>query len=224
TQNRPIPAGRMPAGAALAYGILLAVFSVLLMFLATNAIAAGVLVLSILFYVFIYTMWLKRRTPQNIVIGGAAGAFPAIIGWAAVTGSIQLLPLILLAIVFFWTPPHFWALALFANADYERAGVPMLPVVAGARATRRQIFIYTLLLLIVSLVPWMLGLAGPVYGAAALALGIGFVVSAWRVLRDQQDGAGNSRTGDTPAKAAFRYSIIYLFVLFSALAVDRLVG
>ena len=126
-------------------------------------------------------MWLKRRTPQNIVIGGAAGAFPPVIGWAAVTGSIDLLPLILFAIVFFWTPPHFWSLALFANADYQRAGVPMLPVVAGAKETRRQIVIYTLLLLPLSLAPWLIGFSGPVYGLAALVLGGGFLVSVWRV-------------------------------------------
>ena len=135
-------------------------------------------------------MWLKRRTPQNIVIGGAAGAFPPVIGWAAVTGSMDLLPLILFAIVFFWTPPHFWSLALFANADYQRAGVPMLPVVAGAKETRRQIVIYTLLLLPLSLAPWLIGFSGRVYGLAALVLGVGFLVSVWRVASDRQDAVG----------------------------------
>lgn len=222
TRNRPIPAGRMPPDAALAYGIVLAVASVLVMFLATNLVAASILALSILFYVFVYTMWLKRRTPQNIVIGGAAGAFPPLIGWAAVTGSLAPLPLILFAIVFFWTPPHFWSLALFANADYQRAGVPMLPVVAGARHTRWQIAVYTVLLVPLSLVPWMVGFSGPVYLAAAAALGLGFLVHSWRVLMDRQDESGVSLTRDAPAKAAFRYSIAYLFVLFAALAVDRL--
>src|SRR5271163_1702086 len=201
TRGRPIPAGRMPAETALAYGVTLAVFSVLLMFLATNAVAAGVLALSIFFYVFVYTVWLKRRTPQNIVIGGAAGAFPPLIGWAAVTGSVSLVPLVLFAIVFFWTPPHFWSLALFANSDYARAGVPMLPVVAGARETRRQIMIYTVLLLAASLLPWALGFGGPIYGLSAFALGLGFVLNAWRVLRDRQDPTGVSLTNDAPAKA-----------------------
>ncbi len=224
TRDRPIPAGRMPAGSALAYGVVLAVFSVLVMFLATNTVAAVALALSICCYVFVYTVWLKRRTPQNIVIGGAAGAFPPLIGWAAVTGSVSLVPVLLFAIVFFWTPPHFWSLALFANSDYARAGVPMLPVVAGARKTRRQIMLYSLLLVPMSLLPWAIGFSGPVYGGAALALGIGFLAHAWRVLRDRQDAAGVSRSGDAPAKAAFRYSIVYLFVLFAALVVDRLTG
>jgi heme o synthase len=224
TRNRPIPAGRMPAGCALAYGVTLATFSVLLMFLATNAVAAGVLALSVFFYVFVYTVWLKRRTPQNIVIGGAAGAFPPLIGWAAVTGSVSLVPVVLFAIVFFWTPPHFWSLALFSNNDYQRAGVPMLPVVAGARKTRQYILFYALLLVPISLLPWVIGFSGPVYGGAALVLGAGFVASAWRVLRDRQDAQGISLSHDAPAKAAFRYSIAYLFVLFAALAVDRLAG
>ncbi len=224
TRNRPIPAGRMPPGAALGFGITLAAASVLLMFVAINAVAAGVLALSIVFYVFVYTMWLKRRTPQNIVIGGAAGAFPAVIGWAAVTGSVPLVPLVLFAIVFFWTPPHFWSLALYANEDYARAGVPMLPVVAGARETRRHIMLYTVVLAAVSLVPWAIGFSGPVYGATALALDAGFLISAWRVLADKQDATGVSLTGDAPARAAFRYSLAYLFLLFAALAVDRLAG
>ncbi len=224
TRNRPIPAGRIEPGAALGYGTTLAAASIILMGLAVNLAAASVLALSIAFYVFVYTIWLKRRTPQNIVIGGAAGAFPPVIGWAAVTGSIDLLPLILFAIVFFWTPPHFWSLALFANSDYQRAGVPMLPVVAGAKETRRQIVIYTLLLVPLSLLPWVLGFAGLVYGLAALTLGAGFLVSIWRVATDRQDASGVSLTRDAPARMAFRYSIAYLFVLFAALAVDRLAG
>ena len=202
----------------------LAVGSVIMMFLAVNIAAAAVLALSIAFYVFVYTVWLKRRTPQNIVIGGAAGAFPAVVGWAAVTGSVDLVPLVLFSIVFFWTPPHFWSLALYANDDYRRAGVPMLPVVAGAKETRRQIVIYTLLLIPLSLVPWCIGFSGPVYGIAALVLDAGFLVCVLRVLRDRQDAAGVSLTGDAPARASFRYSIAYLFLLFAALAVDRLVG
>jgi protoheme IX farnesyltransferase len=224
TRNRPIPAGRIEPDAALGYGITLAAGSVIVMGLAVNIVAALVLALSIVFYVFVYTMWLKRRTPQNIVIGGAAGAFPAVIGWASVTGSVDLVPLVLFAIVFFWTPPHFWSLALFANADYRRAGVPMLPVVAGARETRRQIVIYTVLLVPLSLAPWLMGFSGLVYGLSAIVLGLGFLVSVWRVATDRQDATGVSLTNDAPARVAFKYSILYLFVLFGALAVDRLVG
>ena len=224
TMRRPIPAGRIEPDAALAFGVALSVASVLVMWLATNTCAAVVLAISIAFYVFIYTMWLKRRTPQNIVIGGAAGAFPPVIGWAAVTGNIDIMPLLMFAIVFCWTPPHFWALALWAHGDYARAGVPMLPVVSGARETRRQIFLYTLLLAALSLAPWALHLAGLVYGISAAVLGLGFVIHAWRVLRDNQDDTGRSLTRDAPAKAAFRYSLYYLFALFTALAVDRLIG
>ena len=223
TRNRPIPAGRMPPGAALGFGITLAVASVLLMFLAVNTAAAAVLALSILFYVFVYTMWLKRRTPQNIVIGGAAGAFPVVIGWAAVTGSVALVPLVLFAIVFFWTPPHFWSLSLYASEDYARAGVPMLPVVAGGRETRRQIMLYTLVLTMVSLLPWVMGFSGSVYAGVAGLLDIGFLVSTVRVLRDPQDASGRSLTNDAPARAAFRFSLAYLFLIFCALAVDQLV-
>ena len=175
TRNRPIPAGRIAPGEALGFGVTLAAASVIVMGLAVNLAAASVLALSIGFYVFVYTMWLKRRTPQNIVIGGAAGAFPPVIGWAAVTGSVDLVPLILFAIMFFWTPPHFWSLALWANDDYRRANVPMLPVVAGAKETRRQIVLYTLLLVPLSLAPWAIGFSGPVYAIAALVLGAGFL-------------------------------------------------
>ena len=224
TRKRPIPAGRIEPGAALGYGVTLAVGSVIVMGLAVNLTAAAVLALSIGFYVFIYTMWLKRRTPQNIVIGGAAGAFPPVIGWAAVTGSVDLIPLVLFGIIFIWPPPHFWSLALWANDDYRRAGVPMLPVVAGARTTRRQIVLYTLVLVPLTLVPWWLGFSGPIYGLTALVLGLGFLVSVARVATDRQDATGVSLTNDAPARAAFKFSILYLFVLFGALAVDRLVG
>jgi protoheme IX farnesyltransferase len=224
TAKRPIPAGRIGPDEALTFGVLLAVFSVILMGLATNLLAAAILALSIGFYVFVYTMWLKRRTPQNIVIGGAAGAFPPLIGWVAVTGSVDVLPLLMFAIIFFWTPPHFWVLSLWAHDDYARAGVPMLPVVSGARETRRQVFIYTMILVPLSLLPWSMHLTGMIYGVSAAALGAGFLFLVWRVWRDKQDPKGVSLTRDAPAKAAFRYSLYYLFVLFAALAVDHFVG
>lgn len=222
TAQRPIPAGRIRPQAALGFGVLLSVASVMVMGLATNWVAAGVLALSIAFYVFVYTMWLKRRTPQNIVIGGAAGAFPPVIGWAAATGGVGLEPLLLFAIVFFWTPPHFWALSLWAHGDYERAGVPMLPVVAGARETRRQILIYSILLAPLGVSPWLVGVAGPAYGLVAALLGVLFLGHAWRIWRERQDEAGRSLENDRAARATFRFSILYLAVLFGALAVDRL--
>ncbi len=224
TSRRPIPAGRIDPGEALVFGVVLSVASVLVMGLATNVVAAAWLALSIGFYVFVYTMWLKRRTPQNIVIGGAAGAFPPIIGWAAVTGHVTAMPLLLFGIVFLWTPPHFWSLALYACKDYGRAGVPMLPVVAGAKHTRLQILLYTLVLLPFSLIPWWLGLAGATYGLTAAALGAGFVLSAVLVWRDKQNAGGVSLTGDAPARAAFRYSLAYLAILFAAVAVDHAIG
>ncbi len=223
TARRPIPAGAVLPGDALAFGIVLAAGSVLVMALATNLVAAAILAVSILFYVLVYTMWLKRSTPQNIVIGGAAGAFPPLIGWAAVTGHVGLYPLILFAIVFFWTPPHFWSLSLYACGDYTRAGVPMLPVVRGLRTTRRHIVAYAALLLPVSLSPWLLGLAGPVYGIAASVLGLAFLASTIRVLFDG-DAAGVSRTGDAPARFAFRVSLAYLALLFAAVLVDHWVA
>jgi protoheme IX farnesyltransferase len=221
TMGRPIPNGRIAPGGALGFGVVLAVSSVLMMYLATNAAAAAVLAISILFYVFIYTMWLKRRTPQNIVIGGAAGAFPPVIGWAAVTGSIDVMPLLMFAIVFFWTPPHFWALSLYAHADYERAGVPMLPVVNGARTTRWHVLAYTIVLVASSLLPWVLGYSGLIYGVSAVLLGAGFIYVSVRVMFDQQDEKGRSLTRDGPARQAFKYSLTYLFILFAALAVDH---
>jgi protoheme IX farnesyltransferase len=223
TIKRPIPTGRISADAALTYGVLLAVGSVALMGLATNWLAAGVLAFSIFFYVVIYTMWLKRRTPQNIVIGGAAGAFPPLIGWIAVTGSMDALPLVLFAIIFMWTPPHFWALSLWAHQDYERAGVPMLPVTHGARETRRQVVIYTILLVPLTLAPWLMGFNTWAYGLVATVLGANFLRHAWLTWRDAQDEAGVSLTKDMPAKRCFKYSISYLFLLFGALALDRLI-
>ncbi len=215
TKDRPLPAGRIAPENALAFGVVLAVSAIALMGLAVNWAAAALLALTIGFYVFIYTAWLKRRTPQNIVIGGAAGAFPPMIGWAAVTGDVALGSLVLFAIVFIWTPPHFWALALYRAGDYARAGVPMLPVVAGPRATRRQIFAYALLLQLAALAPAAIGMAGPLYAAAAAALGLGFVLLAAAVLRDERDA---------PAKRLFGFSIVYLFGLFLALIADRAVG
>ncbi|WP_408906600.1 heme o synthase [Roseomonas sp. CAU 1739] len=223
TAKRPIPDGRIAPGAALAFGIWLAVASVTVMWMATNVAAAVILALSIAFYVFVYTMWLKRRTSQNIVIGGAAGAFPPVIGWAAVTGDVTAVPIILFAIIFMWTPPHFWSLALWAHDDYARAGVPMLPVTAGARETRRQIVIYSVVLAPLGLVPWLVGFSGPAYAAVAALLGAMFLRHAIAVLRDRQDEAGRSLTRDAPARACFRFSLYYLFILFAALAVDRLV-
>ena len=224
TAQRPIPAGRVAPGDALAFGVFLSVASVVLLGLATNIAAGAMLAVSIGYYVFIYTMWLKRRTAQNIVIGGAAGAFPPIIGWLAVTGHVALLPVLLFAIVFMWTPPHFWALSLFAHADYERAGVPMLPVVAGAKTTRTHVLIYTLALFACTLAPWLFGLAGLTYGLSAIVLGSAFTLHSWFVYTDRQDAQGVSLTKDAPAKACFKYSISYLFVLFSALAIDRVAG
>ena len=222
TAKRPIPAGRIAPGGALAYGVALGTASVLIMGLATNWVAAGILALSIGFYVFVYTAWLKRRTSQNIVIGGAAGAFPPVIGWAAVTGNVTLEPLILFAIIFFWTPPHFWALSLFAHADYEKVGVPMLPVTHGARETRKQVLIYTLALLPLTLTPWLLGFVGWLYAGAAVLLGAEFLRQAIAVFRDRQDAEGRSLTNDVPAKKCFRYSLSYLGLLFIALALDHL--
>lgn len=224
TRRRPIPAGRIEPGAALGFGVTLAAGSVILMGLAVNIPAALILALSVCFYVFVYTIWLKRRTPQNIVIGGAAGAFPPVIGWAAVTGSVDLVPLILFGMIFIWTPPHFWSLALWANDDYRRAGVPMLPVVSGARETRRQILLYTTVLVPLTLAPYVVGFSGLPYGITAGLLGLVFLHKVYRVMADRQDATGRSLTGDKPAKAAFKYSIYYLFALFGALAIDRLMG
>jgi len=222
TQRRPIPAGRITPGGALSYGVGLAVASVAIMGLATNWVAAGVLALSIAFYVVVYTIWLKRRTPQNIVIGGAAGAFPPVIGWAAVTGNVTLEPVLLFAIIFFWTPPHFWALSLYAHADYAKAGVPMLPVTHGARETRKQVLIYTILLAPLALLPWAFGFSGLAYAGVAAVLGAGFLYHALRVWRDRQDETGRSLTNDAPARQAFRYSLGYLALLFLALVADKL--
>jgi protoheme IX farnesyltransferase len=185
--------------------------------LAANWLAASILAGSILFYVLVYTVWLKRRTPQNIVIGGAAGAFPPVIGWAAATGDVSFMPLLLFTLIFLWTPPHFWALSLFVRSDYAAAGVPMLPVVAGAKATRRQIALYTLLMAAAAVAPWPFGLAGPIYGIAAGALSLGFLALALRVLAN----TAAEPAGMKPEKQLFAYSILYLFAVFAAVVVDR---
>ncbi|SLN33250.1 Protoheme IX farnesyltransferase [Oceanibacterium hippocampi] len=208
TRNRPIPAGRIDAGTALAFGSVLAVGSVIVMGLAVNHVAALLLAVTIAFYVFIYTMWLKRRTPQNIVIGGASGALPPVIGWAAVTGTVDAGAVALFAIIFMWTPPHFWALSLWRSGDYEKVGVPMLPVVAGLRATRNQILVYSLLLFPITLTPPFFGAGGWFYEAVAAVLGLVFVFAAFRVWRSEEE---------KPAKQLFAYSILYLFLLFAAL-------
>ncbi|MBS1000838.1 protoheme IX farnesyltransferase [Acetobacter persici] len=222
TITRPIPAGRIPPQEALAYGVGLSCLSVCLMWMATNALAAGILAFSIFFYSVIYTMWLKRSTPQNIVIGGAAGAFPPMIGWAAATGHMAVLPVVMFGIVFFWTPPHFWSLSLYACKDYGRAGIPMLPVVKGARHTRWNIFVYTLVLLAISLIPSFLHLSGWLYTGTALVLGLGFVACAVRVLREPQDATGISLQGDKAARLSFRFSLAYLFLLFCGLLADHI--
>ncbi len=221
TSVRPVPNGRVKPESALIYAIVLSVASVVLLWLATNVLAAFILAFSIFFYGVIYTMWLKRSTPQNIVIGGAAGAFPPMIGWAATMGSLDVLPVVMFAIVFLWTPPHFWSLALYACKDYETAGIPMLPVVKGARHTRWQIVIYTFILTAVSLLPSAVGQCGWFYTVCAAVLGIGFIYYGLRVLFDKQDEKGNSLTKDKPARYAFRYSLAYLFFLFCGLLVDR---
>lgn len=213
TRNRPIPQGRVPAEEALAFGIILTIAAVLLMGLALNWVAAGLLALASGFYVFVYTMWLKRRTPQNIVIGGAAGAFPPMIGWAAVTGEVSVASIVLFALIFFWTPPHFWALALFRKLDYQHAGVPMLPVVAGEVETKKQMLIYTLLLLPVAVSPYFLGIGGLTYLVGAIVLGLAFVAMAIQVLRHQDY---------KPARRMFGFSILYLFLLFAILIGEHL--
>ena len=217
TQGRPLPAGRMERGSALHFGVGLGVFSVILMGLANNLVAAGILAVSILFYVLIYTVWLKRRTPQNIVIGGAAGAFPPLIGWAAATGDVATLPVLLFALVFLWTPPHFWALALFMKTDYAAAGVPMLPVVAGERTTRTQIGLYTIPMAIAAIAPWALNLTGLFYGIVAIVLTSMFGAMALQVMLRTTAPEDTMR----PEKRLFAFSILYLFILFGALVVDH---
>ena len=215
TRLRPIPAGRVLPQEALGFGMTLAVGSVAVLGLAANWLAAGLLAFTIFFYVAIYTIWLKRSTPQNIVIGGAAGAFPPVIGWAATTGGFGVEALIMFLIIFFWTPPHFWALSLWRAGDYARAGIPMLPVVAGLPETRRQILIYSLVLAPLGALPWLAGFAGPLYGAVSVVAGAGMVALGIRVKREN---------GLTAAKQLFGFSILYLFLLFAVLLADDRLG
>jgi protoheme IX farnesyltransferase len=215
TRLRPTATGRISPADALAFGITLAIFSVMMMGLAVNWLAAALLAGTIAFYILVYTLWLKRRTPQNIVIGGAAGAFPPMIGWAAVTGEVGLPAVLMFLIIFMWTPPHFWALALYRTQDYARVGIPMLPVVTGEETTRRRIVAYTFVLVAVTLLPWLLGHAGLFYALAALGLGATFLALTLRLWRDR-----SKRT----ATRTFRFSIVYLFALLGALMVDRALG
>jgi len=221
TANRPLPSGRMDRQSAMHFGVGLGFFSVLLMGLAANWLAALLLAVSILFYVLVYTVWLKPRTAQNIVIGGAAGAFPPLIGWVAATGHVSALPLLLFAIIFLWTPPHFWALSLFVRSDYAAAGIPMLPVVAGVSTTRRQIFLYSLPMAAAAIAPWPAGLAGRAYGVSATVLSAVFLVLAARVMTNRATDPAQM----APEKKLFAYSVFYLFALFAVLVADRwLVG
>ncbi|CCV12398.1 heme o synthase [Mesorhizobium sp. STM 4661] len=219
TASRPVPAGRILPGEALSFGLVLSVMSVMTLGVLVNWLSATLLAFTIFFYAVIYTMWLKRWTPQNIVIGGAAGAIPPVIGWAAVTGTVSLESLILFLIIFLWTPPHFWALALFKSEDYARAGIPMMPNVAGQASTRRQIFAYALILAPVGVLPWVLGFTTPAYGIVAALLGAGFVWYAWKVLRMAEDDQVMR-----PAKTLFGYSLLYLFAIFAVYLADCVVG
>jgi len=214
TARRPVPMGRIQPGEALAFGLTLAGFAVVVLGLLVNALAAALLAFTIFFYVAIYTVGLKRSTPQNIVIGGVAGAFPPMIGWTAVTGSLSLEPVLLFLIIFMWTPPHFWALALYRTEDYARAGIPMLPVVAGDRSTRRHIMLYTLILVPLGVAPWLAGFAGVLYGGIALVTGTIMLTLAWQVLNERHPAERASRN-------LFAFSILYLFLLFATLLVER---
>jgi protoheme IX farnesyltransferase len=214
TARRPVPMGRVRPGEALAFGLTLGSFAVVVLGLLVNWVASALLAFTIFFYVVIYTIWLKRSTPQNIVIGGAAGAFPPMIGWVAVTGSLSLEPVLLFLIIFFWTPPHFWALALYRTEDYARAGIPMLPVVSGDASTRRQILLYTLILVPLGVAPWAFGYTGALYGITAVMMGAVMVALGWQVLRE-------SRPAERASRNLFAFSILYLFLLFAVLLVER---
>ena len=221
TANRPIPSGRVTRQEALAFGLTLSFFSVFVLGVLVNWLSAGLLAFTIFFYAVIYSMWLKRSTPQNIVIGGAAGAFPPVIGWAAATGSLGIEPLVLFAIIFLWTPPHFWALALFKSGDYGRAGVPMMPNVRGNASTQRQILAYAVALAVTALLPWAIGFAGATYGVVAALFGIEFVrraVAVWRMPLERTDA------DMAPAKRLFAFSILYLFVLFATLLAEAMMS
>ncbi len=214
TRGRPVPMGRVQPGEALAFGLTLAGFAIVVLGLLVNALSAALLAFTIFFYVVVYTVWLKRWTSQNIVIGGAAGAFPPMIGWAAVTGSLSVEPVLLFMIIFFWTPPHFWALALTRTEDYARAGIPMLPVVAGDASTRRQILLHTLILVPLGIAPWAFGYAGTLYGLTAAVTGAIMLALALQVFRER-------RPVERASKHLFAFSILYLFLLFAVLLVER---
>ena len=214
TARRPVPMGRVRPGEALAFGLTLGSFAVVTLGLLVSWVASALLAFTIFFYVVIYTIWLKRSTPQNIVIGGAAGAFPPMIGWAAVTGSLSSEPVLLFLIIFFWTPPHFWALALYRTEDYARARIPMLPVVSGDASTRRQIMVYTLILVPLGVAPWAFGYTGALYGVTAIVTGAIMVVLGWQVFRE-------SRPAERASRNLFAFSILYLFLLFAVLLVER---
>lgn len=233
TRKRPVPRGAVRAETAQTFGVIMSFFAVLTLWLASNTLAAAILAFTVFFYAVIYTRWLKRSTPQNIVIGGAAGAFPPMIGWAAATGTVSLESVIMFLIIFLWTPPHFWALALYKKGDYEKAGIPMMPNVRGAKSTRLQIFVYALILAAVCLMPVMTGQAGWVFGFVAILLNIGFVALAftvWRSRAGERADLSNEaslyavKTGDKAARNLFAFSIIYLFGIFGALAADHLLA
>ena len=215
TQSRPIPAGKINPDEALAFGVIISMLSVLVLWFAANVMAAALLAFTIFFYAVVYSVWLKRSTPQNIVIGGAAGAFPPAIGWLAAGGSLTLEPVILFGIIFIWTPPHFWALALVKNDDYTRAGIPMMPVVAGAQSTINQIVAYSIVLAPFAVLPAVMGMTSIVYGVVASMLGLGFLGYALRLKREPSDAN---------AMALFKYSILYLFLIFLALGLDTILG
>ena len=215
TANRPIPRGRITGAEAMAFGLTLAFFSVMTLGVLVNWLAGGLLAFTIFFYVVIYTMWLKRWTAQNIVIGGAAGALPPVVAWAAATGSLAVEPVLLFLIIFFWTPPHFWALALFRSDDYARAGIPMLPVVAGPDATRLQILLYTIALVAIAVAPWPLGYFDALYGVVSLVFGGGMMWLAIEVYR-YREGKQASRA----TRRLFAFSILYLFALFATLLLE----
>tara|TARA_R110000751_G_scaffold10821_16_gene39296 strand:+ start:13989 stop:14963 length:975 start_codon:yes stop_codon:yes gene_type:complete len=224
TSTRPIPSGAVPREEALAMGLIMSGVSVMLMWLASNWLAAALLAFSIFYYGVIYTMWLKRSTPQNIVIGGGAGAFPPVIGWAAVTGNTPLDAWILFAIIFFWTPPHFWALSLLAHGEYEKAGVPMLPVTHGARATRLQMLLYTIVLVPLALTPVLTGLGGWIYAVTAGVLGAVFMTYAVRVFLSKAGDADCTAAEKKLARSMFLFSILYLFIVFAALIIEHATG
>ena len=233
TRARPVPSGKVQGADALAMGVVLSLFSVMLLGMTTNWLAAGLLAFTIFFYAVVYTMWLKRSTPQNIVIGGLAGALPPVIGWAAATGAAPLNAWLLCAIIFMWTPPHFWALSLYTSEDYQKAGVPMMPVTAGAASTRKQILIYSLLFVPLCIVPAFTGLGGATYLAVSAVGGLVFLILAWRVFRSRAGETGGQRNDDglydvkassKDARNLFAFSILYLTLLFATLLAEHLLG